>query len=507
MSPAAVVDATAPGAETSWRPDRGRRPRHADRPLAHASEAVLTRRLRRGDADALSEIILRHAAPVAAAITETLGRADGWEEILQEVFLDLWIAPERFDPDAGALRTYLCRQGQIRGLDRRAERRPPSERATGRSDLPVERVKPPVGMVMDLARAVVRMVARQRLERILARVAVDIASGKAVADCLVPAFDELGAVIGASVVALFPRLSEPIVRRTGPADSELERQLFLAARRFEEDPTGSIPDDLEQAGCVALHAPVELYPERTATLSVLRIGEPFGKEEREVVSRLASLVALAWATERYQHQLAEIARLRERERIADALHDRVAQILYVAQLGVDSLLETARSESDAECLAGIRELLTKGDTAVREVIHQLTASAPEPTLARRIRVEIEAVEEEFGVAVHVELPPDDELGAVPRPVADAVVKVVREGTVNAAKHAGPCRIALVVDVSDGQVVVSIVDDGFGLKLGPDHRTGHGLASLQRLAADVAGTIRLGAPANGFGTELVATFPL
>src|SRR5205085_10544535 len=162
MGPAALVDAIAPGAETGRRPDGGGRSRHAERPLAQASEAVLAQRLRQGDADALSEIVLRHAAPVAATITETLGRADGWEEILQEIFLDLWIAPERFDPDAGALRSYLCRQGRRRSLDRRVERRPQPQVAIGRSGVPAERVKPPVGMVMDLARSVVRMVARQR---------------------------------------------------------------------------------------------------------------------------------------------------------------------------------------------------------------------------------------------------------------------------------------------------------------------------------------------------------
>ena len=489
-------------------PGRPRRSREVDRPLAQASEAVLIRRLRKGDADALSEIVLRHAAPVAATITETLGRADGWEEILQDVFLDLWVAPEHFDPSAGSLRTYLCRQGRERSVVQPVEHRPkPGTTVAVNGDLAAERVKPPVGMVMDLARSVVRMVARQRLERILAKVAVDIASGKAVADCLVPAFDDLGTVMGASMVALFPRHSPPIVRRTGPADSDLERRLFVAARRFEKNPLGADPEDLAVAGWVAFHAPVELYPERTATLSLLRrTGEPFVKEEREVISRLASLVALAWATERYQHQLAEIARLRERERIADALHDRVAQILFAAQLGIDSLLETASSEADAERLVAVRELLTKGDTSVRDVIHQLTATPPQPTLARRIHVEVESVEEEFGVAVHVELPSDAELGVVPRPVADAVVKVAREGTVNAAKHAGPCRIALAVDVTDRHIAVSIVDEGLGRDLGRG-RAGHGLASLRRQARDVSGTITLGIAPNGFGTELLATFPL
>jgi signal transduction histidine kinase len=353
---------------------------------------------------------------------------------------------------------------------------------------------PQEGVAMDLARSVVRMVVRQRLEKILTEVAVGIASGKPVAECLVPAFDDLGAVMGASVVALCPRESPPLLRRTGPIDPEFERRLFC--------------DGIGASGWAVLHAPVELYGNCMANLSVVRrADEPFAKEEKDVVSRLASLVALAWATEGYQHQLAEIARLRERERIADALHDRVAQILFAAQLGLDTMLETAPSEAETERLTEIRALLTKGDIAIREVIHQLTTAVAEPTLARRLRLEVEAVEDEFGVAIHVELPTDEELSVVPRRVADAVVKIAREGTVNAAKHGGPCRIALDLHVSEYDVVIAVVDDGIGAQPAPRARAGHGLGSIDRLVRDMGGDVSLTVRDCGLGTCLQAVFPL
>ena len=372
----------------------------------------------------------------------------------------------------------------------------------------VEAVTPQIAVMVDLGRSVVRLVARQRLERILTGAAMAIASGKQVADCLIPAFDELGTVIGASVVAVFPRKSPALIRRTGPADPELERRLAADARQLGSQSVGAYPHSPGDPGWAALHAPVELYGERTATLSVLRrTGEPFVKEEQEVVARLASLVALAWATERYQHQLAEIARLRERDRIADALHDRVAQILYAAQLGIDTVLETARSGSETERMIEVRELLIKGDTAIRDVIHQLTAAAGQPSLARRVRLEVEAVEDEFGVAARLELPPDDQLGIVPRPVADAVVKIAREGAVNAAKHAGPCRIAITIRFAGDSVVVSIVDDGLGVRTPAEQRPGHGLTSLRRQVEDLGGTLTVTPGAGGFGTRVAATFPL
>ena len=111
------------------------------------------------------------------------------------------------------------------------------------------------------------------------------------------------------------------------------------------------------------------------------------------------------------------------------------------------------------------------------------------------------------MAVHVELPRDDDLRVVPRPVADALVKFAREGTVNAAKHAGPCRIALAVQLTGGEIVMSILDDGLGLSGSLNHMPGYGLASLHRQVEDMGGTLVVAAGAGGFGTQLVATLPL
>ena len=64
----------------------------------------------------------------------------------------------------------------------------------------------------------------------------------------------------------------------------------------------------------------------------------FSSDDRHLLLRFAKLTALAWATERYQQQRAELARTEERARIADDLHDDVAQMLFAAQMSLDSVL-------------------------------------------------------------------------------------------------------------------------------------------------------------------------
>jgi signal transduction histidine kinase len=371
----------------------------------------------------------------------------------------------------------------------------------------VEAVSPQIAIAVQLARSVARISARQRLEGILAEAAVAIASGRPGRESMLPAFDHLGAVVGAGLVALVPPKGTPLIRRTGSANAALEERLLRDARDLGTAATGAYPHRAGDPGWAALHAPVDLSGERVATLSVLRrTGGPFSVEEEDVTTRLARLVALSWTSERYQHQLAEITRLRERERIADGLHDRVSQVLFAAQLGLDTLLDEELADSHRERLADIRALLTGGDVAIREVIHQLAAT-PGADLNRRLRLEVESVEDEFGVAVHAEIPDDPTLRAVTRPIADAAAKVVREGTVNAAKHAGPCRIGVTVAVDNsGHLVVAVTDDGLGLGSGPAP-AGHGLGALRRSVVDAGGELNVERPTGGFGTQVRARFPL
>lgn len=377
----------------------------------------------------------------------------------------------------------------------------------------VEALAPRLAASVELAGTVERMAAQQRLEGILTATAVAVASGTPLQDCLVPAFDRLGTEIDASVVALVPLGSEPLIRCAGPRPSEeLEARLVADARALVTTPSGAYPRHAGDPGWAALHAPVELDGVHTATLAVLRrTGRPFTSQEEDVVGRLSRLVTLAWTTERYQHQLAEIARFRERERIADGLHDRVAQIFFAAGIGIDSVLENRRDAPEDQRLVEVRELLVHGDAIVREVIHQLE-TRPESGLTWRLRREVEAVEDEFGVVVRVELP-DHDLTLVSKPVVDAAVRVAREGIVNAAKHAGPCRIGLWVDASADGLAVAVVDDGFDA--GSDARararastaSGRGLTSLRRTVEDVGGTLTVDSAAGGFGTRVRASFPL
>jgi RNA polymerase sigma-70 factor (ECF subfamily) len=70
-----------------------------------------------GRADALAEVYDAHASAVygiALRITHDHGAA---EDVTQDVFVELWQRPERFDPGQAPLRGWLCMIARRRAID------------------------------------------------------------------------------------------------------------------------------------------------------------------------------------------------------------------------------------------------------------------------------------------------------------------------------------------------------------------------------------------------------
>ncbi|GAC1373898.1 MAG: hypothetical protein NVSMB4_00880 [Acidimicrobiales bacterium] len=185
----------------------------------------------------------------------------------------------------------------------------------------------------------------------------------------------------------------------------------------------------------------------------------------------------------------------------------MAQILFAAQLGLDSVLEDSDGAAlDLQRITEVRALLTKGDRAIRDVITHLE-SQPDEGLSRKIRLVVEEVEEEFGVAVHVDITDEATINKVSRRVADCVVRIAREATVNAAKHAGPCRIRLDLFVDEsGRAVIQVSDDGLGVT-GAVEEGRRGIRSLRRAAEDADGTLHISRSRHGLGTCVTGTFSM
>ena len=80
-------------------------------------EAALIARIRAGDESAMADVYDRHSGIVYAVALRVLANTSAAEDVLQEVFLQLWRNPQSFDAERGRLAPWLAVIARNRAID------------------------------------------------------------------------------------------------------------------------------------------------------------------------------------------------------------------------------------------------------------------------------------------------------------------------------------------------------------------------------------------------------
>jgi RNA polymerase sigma-70 factor (ECF subfamily) len=99
-------------------------------PVNHGDASAdmrLVARIRAGDQQSMSELYDRYAKVVYAVALRVLQDAGAAEDVLQDVFLQLWRNPDAFDASRGNLAAWLAVISRHRSIDRLRKRRPETD--------------------------------------------------------------------------------------------------------------------------------------------------------------------------------------------------------------------------------------------------------------------------------------------------------------------------------------------------------------------------------------------
>ena len=226
--------------------------------------------------------------------------------------------------------------------------------------------------------------------------------------------------------------------------------------------------------------------------------------------RLLAAAAMLASLERRDRvrrgRVARAAALAERQRIAQDLHDGLAQDLaFIAAHGVR--LAEAQAARAGESVAIVEHpvvLAARRALAVtRGVIDDLTDPAG-ASLADGLAATAAELSDRFDMTIMVEA--SDEL-RVSEGCRRDLLRIVREAIANAARHGEAGRVVISVARSSSGLELSVIDDGRGLsdRVGRVAAEGFGIASMRDRAAVLGGQLTIHRPAGG-GTELVVRIP-
>ncbi|HEY0977112.1 MAG TPA: ATP-binding protein [Flavobacteriales bacterium] len=183
---------------------------------------------------------------------------------------------------------------------------------------------------------------------------------------------------------------------------------------------------------------------------------------------------------RHRAELAEADLRREREvlsaereatqqtlrEVGRELHDNVGQLLTVAQMGLNTVMETTVTDARLET---VRDALDNGIEEVRRLGHSLNSDLWEQrSFVDAISAEAERIERVGRITAHVLV--KGEVPALPPDASTILFRIFQETVTNALKHSGADRLDITLS-GDPTFTLTIADNGRGFD--GERTTAHG----------------------------------
>jgi PAS domain S-box-containing protein len=208
--------------------------------------------------------------------------------------------------------------------------------------------------------------------------------------------------------------------------------------------------------------------------------------ERMVENRTAALRRLSHRMMTMQDE--------ERRRIAREIHDGLGQELAAAKMILDGILAKNSSPAIQQASSEASQLIDRAIQQVRTISHLLHPPLlDEVGLASALRWYLEGLSERSGIQLVLEIDPPD-LGRLKSDLETAIFRIVQEALTNMFRHSGARNGRVTLIQKDGNIVVSILDDGKGvddlvLQLRPES-IGVGIGGMRQRVTELGGFLRL-----------------
>lgn len=193
------------------------------------------------------------------------------------------------------------------------------------------------------------------------------------------------------------------------------------------------------------------------------------------------------------------AQERERQRIAQELHDEIGQTLTVALLNLKPAIEHVDAEGRPSLLA-TQESIRSAIEEVRQIARRLR---PDVLAELGLMSALNALTTEFSQASGITV---DRQFAHPMPYLDSdselvCYRIAQECLTNVARHADAGHVTLGLSESDGSLVLSVQDDGKGGVF----RAGAGIRGMRERALLIGAELSIDS-LPGAGTSVKLRMP-
>lgn len=252
---------------------------------------------------------------------------------------------------------------------------------------------------------------------------------------------------------------------------------------------------------------------RGKTLGVYNLfTEQTGLVEREDMKSLLTSIGhhlgMAIEKSRLDEETNLLSIMEERTRMANELHDSLAQSLASLRFQVRVLDETLHSGDESELwheLERIENSLDEAYTELRELIAHFRAPIDKRGLIPAVQQAVERFRRDSQISAYLQLEWDN--NPLPAEIEIQVLRITQEALANIRKHSQANAVRIIMRALPGnEFLVLIEDDGIGIQQPVDSAPGEhlGLKILKERAARIGGTLRIESE-SGEGTRVILKF--
>lgn len=267
--------------------------------------------------------------------------------------------------------------------------------------------------------------------------------------------------------------------------------LLSSIERRESTPIDNrcTDDQIQQAVAIPIITEGGLFGE---IVIFFQMGHEITTEERLLAKSIRNNITWGLENSRLHKKNEEIARLQERQRIAQSLHDSVAQLLFSLGMEVDQLVQKYNDDLLLRTSFNtIRSLVSRSSLELRSAIFALQeADGQKKTggVINLIEEMISEFQEKSGIATTFFYPND--FPPISPSLTEVIFRIVRESLSNIAKHSYATAAIVNLLFDNESIGLLIQDDGIGFQEKEENELHFGLSIIRQLVHQKQGELMI-----------------
>ncbi|WP_010681322.1 sensor histidine kinase [Acetivibrio cellulolyticus] len=220
---------------------------------------------------------------------------------------------------------------------------------------------------------------------------------------------------------------------------------------------------------------------------------------KEMNNKNNELIALNRQISGYALKVEELAIVKERNRIAQDVHDTLGHTL-VSIITLAEALDMTYGKDETRARKIIKDLMKISKDGMNELRRSISGMAPESLEANHLIKAVSELTERFSHSgLRIDLTYEGSSEYVDREVSDNLLKICQEAVTNSIKHGKACNIKIMFIFYKASVKLFIFDDGAGCA---DIQKGNGLSGMEERIRKLSGKIVFGSDGEkGFNIHI------